>query len=236
MNITIALGLFFLFILVYIIIVNIFSILFRLTGLTAEDAKFQVISMLTNCGFTTNRSEIIMVSRLRRRLAKATILFGYSFTVIMVSIFINVFMTWNSSERTNLLRDASVLAGIFVICLLLMRQRFLREFFDRLIEKIGTRIMFGKSANVMRLVSVYSNRALVEVIAKRLPEFLIGTELMQSTLKEKYDILILLVRRNGDTLNHVGRHTVLKKGTSSWLSDPIIICRKSLNFRSDTTK
>lgn len=212
MNITIALGLFFLFILVYIIIVNIFSILFRLTGLTAEDAKFQVISMLTNCGFTTNRSEIIMVSRLRRRLAKATILFGYSFTVIMVSIFINVFMTWNSSERTNLLRDASVLAGIFVICLLLMRQRFLREFFDRLIEKIGTRIMFGKSANVMRLVSVYSNRALVEVIAKRLPEFLIGTELMQSTLKEKYDILILLVRRNGDTLNHVGRHTVLKEG------------------------
>ena len=203
MNITIALGLFFLFILVYIIIVNIFSILFRLTGLTAEDAKFQVISMLTNCGFTTNRSEIIMVSRLRRRLAKATILFGYSFTVIMVSIFINVFMTWNSSERTNLLRDASVLAGIFVICLLLMRQRFLREFFDRLIEKIGTRIMFGKSANVMRLVSVYSNRALVEVIAKRLPEFLIGTELMQSTLKEKYDILIL---------NHVGRHTVLKEG------------------------
>ena len=195
MNITIALGLFFLFILVYIIIVNIFSILFRLTGLTAEDAKFQVISMLTNCGFTTNRSEIIMVSRLRRRLAKATILFGYSFTVIMVSIFINVFMTWNSSERTNLLRDASVLAGIFVICLFLMRQRFLREFFDRLIEKIGTRIMFGKSANVMRLVSVYSNRALVEVIAKRLPEFLIGTELMQSTLKEKYDILILLVRR-----------------------------------------
>ena len=151
MNITIALGLFFLFILVYIIIVNIFSILFRLTGLTAEDAKFQVISMLTNCGFTTNRSEIIMVSRLRRRLAKATILFGYSFTVIMVSIFINVFMTWNSSERTNLLRDASVLAGIFVICLLLMRQRFLREFFDRLIEKIGTRIMFGKSANVMRV-------------------------------------------------------------------------------------
>src|SRR5699024_12227102 len=120
------------------------------------------------------------------------------FTVIMVSIFINVFMTWNSSERTNLLRDASVLAGIFVICLLLMRQRFLREFFDRLIEKIGTRIMFGKSANVMRLVSVYSNRALVEIIAKRLPEFLIGTELMQSTLKEKYDILILLVRRRSE--------------------------------------
>ena len=113
MNITIALGLFFLFILVYIIIVNIFSILFRLTGLTAEDAKFQVISMLTNCGFTTNRSEIIMVSRLRRRLAKATILFGYSFTVIMVSIFINVFMTWNSSERTNLLPGRVCSGGDF---------------------------------------------------------------------------------------------------------------------------
>ncbi len=212
MNITIALGLFFLFVLVFILIADIFSVLFRLTGMTAEDAKFQVISMLTNCGFTTQKSEMIMRSRLRRRLARITILFGYSFTVIIVSIFLNVFMMWNNSEKTDLLSNAAILAGIFILCLILMQQRPLRLFFDRQIEKLGTRIMFGKHANVVRFVNNYGDKALVEIAAKRLPPFLKGTRLINSTLKEKYDILILLVRRNGDTLNRIGRHTTLEEG------------------------
>lgn len=38
------------FILVYILINEIFTVLFRLTGLTEDKAKFQVTSMLTNSG------------------------------------------------------------------------------------------------------------------------------------------------------------------------------------------
>lgn len=212
MNMTIALGLFFLFILIYLIIVDIFSILFRLTGLTTEDSKFQAISMLTNCGFTTKRSEMIMMSAMRRRLARITILFGYSFTVIIVSLFLNVFMMLNNLERTNLLRDGVGLAIAFVCCVMILRLRPVRKAFDGTISKLGMRIMYGKHTNVVLLVNTYGDKALCEIRAKRLPEFLKGTKLINSTLKEKYEILILLVRRNNETLDHITRHTILKEG------------------------
>ena len=53
MNIYMALTLFSLMILLYWIISELFTILFRFTGLPDEKARFQVMSLLTGCGFTT---------------------------------------------------------------------------------------------------------------------------------------------------------------------------------------
>ena len=81
MNLTGAFILFGIFIFGYMAIAEVFTVLFRLTGLTREKARFQVISMLTNSGYTTSESELITQSKVRRRLARLTMLFGYSFTV-----------------------------------------------------------------------------------------------------------------------------------------------------------
>ena len=75
MNISLALLLFSFVILLYWVITELFTFFFRLTGLPAEKARFQVISLLTGTGFTTKESEIILSSRRRRRLARATMLF-----------------------------------------------------------------------------------------------------------------------------------------------------------------
>lgn len=72
-----AMVFFAIFILVYILINEIFTVLFRLTGLTEDKAKFQVTSMLTNSGFTTSDSELITSSRVRRKLARITMISGY---------------------------------------------------------------------------------------------------------------------------------------------------------------
>lgn len=53
MDITLALLLFSLIILLYWVITELFTFFFRLTGLPAEKARFQVISLLTGTGFTT---------------------------------------------------------------------------------------------------------------------------------------------------------------------------------------
>ena len=84
MNIYLALLLFSFIILLYWVITELFTFFFRLTGLPAEKARFQVISLLTGTGFTTRESEIILSSRLRRRLARITMLFGYVFNVTIV--------------------------------------------------------------------------------------------------------------------------------------------------------
>ena len=70
MNIYLALTLFSFMILMYWIVSELFTMLFRFTGLPDEKARFQVISLLTGCGFTTRESELIISTRSRRRLAR----------------------------------------------------------------------------------------------------------------------------------------------------------------------
>ena len=57
------------------------------TGLPDERARFQVMSLLTGCGFTTRESEAILSFRPRRRLALMTMIFGYAFNITIVSAF-----------------------------------------------------------------------------------------------------------------------------------------------------
>ena len=56
------------FIIIYYMLIQVFSVLFRISGLTKVKAKFQVISLLTNSGFTTSESEIVVTDKLRRKL------------------------------------------------------------------------------------------------------------------------------------------------------------------------
>ncbi len=59
MNIYIAVDLFAIIVLMYLIIIDFFTMIFRITGLPDEKARFQVMSLLTGCGFTTHESEFI---------------------------------------------------------------------------------------------------------------------------------------------------------------------------------
>lgn len=113
MGITSASILFVVFILIYVMIAEVFTVLFRLTGLTEEKARFQVISMLTNSGYTTAESEIITSSKIRRRLARITMLFGYSFTVTIVSVVVNVFIALTKAQLKQL---GGVVWSILLLC------------------------------------------------------------------------------------------------------------------------
>ena len=118
MNLYTAVSLFSLIILIYWIITELFTILFRFTGLPDERARFQVISLLTGCGYTTRESEMFLSNRRRRRLARITMLFGYVFNITIVSAFINVFLSLKLSQVEHyylgILIPLAVVAVIFV--------------------------------------------------------------------------------------------------------------------------
>ena len=118
MNLYMAISLFSLIILIYWIITELFTILFRFTGLPEEKARFQVISLITGCGFTTRESEMFLSNRRRRRLARITMLFGYVFNITIVSAFINVFLSLKLSQVEHyylgILIPLAVVAIIFV--------------------------------------------------------------------------------------------------------------------------
>jgi hypothetical protein len=79
----------FLFILLYFIfiflVLEIAVVLLVSTGLEDEVARFQVISMLTATGFTTDESELIARHPIRRKISIFLILFGVFSLAVLIS-------------------------------------------------------------------------------------------------------------------------------------------------------
>lgn len=202
--------LFVLCIMIYILISDVITVLFRLTGMSAEKAHFQAISLLTNSGFTTKESEIVVVTKLRRRLARVTMLFGYAFTVTIVSAMVNVFMSMSKSELGTLLYWLPSLGLALGVFYLVRRWSLFRTWFDSLIERWGNRIMFGKGKNKVILVEDYGNLVVAHIYLQIVPEELAEKPLSQSDIRAKHHINILMVKSRGAGATQAGADTVLR--------------------------
>lgn len=84
---------FILFIIIFLVVVEFFSILFKLTGLDHKKARFQTISLLTSTGFSTKESESVVQHSTRRKIASMIMIFGYASSVTLVSFIVNILMT-----------------------------------------------------------------------------------------------------------------------------------------------
>ncbi len=209
MSFTYSLVLFFVFILIYLLIIEIFTVLFRLTGMTYDKAHLQVISMLTSCGFTTQESEGITMFRTRRKLAKLTIVFGYLFTVVIMSSVINVFLSLNQVDVANMWQSVVVILVSVGLITISIRVRAVRHFLDARIEILGNRIMFGDSSNAIVLLDMYGKNAMCEISLSNLPTQFHSVPLKNSGLKERYKIQLILIKRNGVTLSIMNGEDVL---------------------------
>ena len=205
---------FVLLIIFYIVIADIITIFFRLTGMTEERARFQVISLLTNSGFTTQESEAVVTLKIRRRLAKATMLFGYAFTVTILSTMVNVFMTMSDSELSAVLVLLPALFLILVGFYFLRRSPFLKSKFDTWIETIGYRIMFGKDKNQVILVEEYGSMVVAHIYLHTVPRMLQNTTLANSGIMSDHKLMVMMVKPpEGDAMQANGNTILQPKDT-----------------------
>jgi hypothetical protein len=203
--------LFVLLIVFYILIADIITTLFRLTGMTEERARFQVISLLTNSGFTTQESEAVVNLKIRRRLAKATMMFGYAFTVTILSTTVNVFMTMSDSELGAVLLALPMLLLVLALFYLMRKSVFLKTKFDGWIELIGNRIMFGKKANQVVLVEEYGSMVVAHIYLHTVPAFLEDTTLAQSGIMSEHNLMIMMVKSADESdARQANGNTILK--------------------------
>lgn len=125
----------FLFILLYAaimgLVIEIAVLLLRMTGLEKEIARYQVISMLTGTGFTTDESSLIIDHPIRRRISAAIILFGYFSLAVIIS-----------SIATLLSNDLRIELLIIVIAVFAILILFLKN-------KTVTKILEGKFEHEM---------------------------------------------------------------------------------------
>lgn len=209
-----AVTLFCVFLLVFLLLSEGFTVLFQLTGLTRDKEKFQVTSLLTNSGFTTGESELITTSPIRRRLARITMVFGYAFTVTIVSTLVNVFLAMKQAELTSILKALPVAAFSFVLLTLLWKLRWFRGRFDHWLQRAGNRLMFGKESNPIVLVDQYGNLAVAEVQLERVSPFLAGKPLSETGLREQHGISVMLVQKGEENGSAPEPDTVLAAGNT----------------------
>ena len=198
MNIYTDIVLFSLIIIVYWVITELFTILFRFTGIPDEKARFQVISLLTGTGFTTRESELLLTNRVRRRLARATMLFGYAFNITIVSAFINVFLTLKLSQVKNYYIGVLAPLSVGIVVFTVMRIPRVRGWWDRFLQKVADRLV-GRtdSVNTVLLLDYISGDSIAVVTLKRVPESMQGIPLSETGLRSNTGILIMLVEHNG---------------------------------------
>ena len=202
------------FIIVYVIVIQIFSVLFRITGLTKEKAHFQSISLLTNTGYTTSESEVIVSDRVRRRIAVAGMITGYVFSVVIVSLIINAIISLKEDIQDQALHGMIYAFAVFVFLFVLTQIPFFKRWFEKLIQSIATHVLKrSKNENVIIMLDNYGKESIAEVCLNRVPEFMVDVSLAEMKIKEKYHLNVLTLKRNGKLID-VNKDTFFKKGDS----------------------
>ena len=213
MNITVALLLFSFIILLYWVIAELFSFFFRLTGLPAERARFQVISLLTGTGFTTRESEVVLTTRIRRRLARATMLFGYVFNITIVSAFINVFISMKLSQVGHHVFGFLIPLGTVALIFVFMRVPKVHAWGDSQLRRLADRVFDRKETfNAVMLVDNIGSGSIAQITLRHIPDEYSGLNLAETHLRAETGILVMLVEHPGGKAIAAGADTVFSVG------------------------
>ena len=226
MSIYISLSLFSLVILLYLGIAELFTILFRFTGLPDELARFQVTSLLTGCGFTTRESELLLTSRSRRRMALITMLFGYVFNITIVSAFINIFLSLKAAQIEEYLLGMLIPLAAAVFAIVFIRVRAVRVRIDRLLQRLADRFFLRGSSNTALPLDYIGDDTITQITLKQVPEALRDVPLSGSGLKSRENILVMLVERPGEKAVPAEADTVFREGDKlTVFGSYSVICR-----------
>lgn len=203
----------FLFTLLYFaiiaVVIEINVLLFTLTGLKKEIARFQVISMFTATGFTTGESELILEHPIRRRLSTFLILFGVFSLAVVISSISNILSDEFRSIELGMI--TLVLIGLYLILSTLKVKRYLEKSFEGHLEKqynladLPLRdVMYFDEDDVIIELPIHKNSS---VIGKKLKD----------VIKMEDDMLVLFIKRGDVTLRKDSYTTEIQEGDMIFL-------------------
>jgi hypothetical protein len=200
----------FILVIAYLVLVEIFTVLFRITGLREDKARFQAISCMTNSGFTTKESELILNSVARRRLARIMMLFGYLFSVSGVSLMVNLFIrsTW---DQMNVMTVIYSCIFVFII-LVITRSKWIINRFDKLVEVLARNKTKGAFCNDVRILEMFHDKLIAEVFVTCVPPEIAGKTLLEMNFRHVYKLNVLLIKRGSIIIDHVISSDEIKKG------------------------
>ena len=220
MNVWLAISLILAVAAVYMFMIEVFSVAFKLTGLATKKIRFQVASLFTASGFTTAESELITNDERRRKIAVTCMYTGHIFSVVIMGLIINVFISIGASIGIDVGQRTYtewyfivfyVSLGVFLL-VLLIKIPPINVRFQRLLENIAINASKrSRNKNIITVLDFYGKNAIVEVSLNRIPEFANEVSLFEMKLTKKYAINILSIKR-GKRMVDVTKDTMFRKG------------------------
>ena len=213
MNIWLAVSLILAVISVYMFVIEIFSVAFKLTGLATSKIKFQVASLFTSTGFTTEESELITNDDRRRKIAVACAYTGHIFSVVIMGLVINFFFSINNLTEFKdwYLIVFYVSIGLFAM-MLFLKIPAVNKRFQKFLEGIAIKTSkHRKNSNIITVLDYYGRSAIVEVVLNKIPDFANEVSLGEMELTKKYALILLSLRR-GNRRVSISKDTMLVKG------------------------
>ena len=221
MNVWLAISLVLAVVTIYLFMIEIFSVAFKLTGLVTSKIKFQVACLFTGTGYTTAESELIAKDEKRRKIALTCIYTGHVFSLAFMGTIINVFISLIllKSETMSMTPQWTewyfivlyVTTFLFLLVLFIKIPPVNRRF-QRFLESIAVNLSRkNKQTNLLNVLDLQGKHAIVEVILNIVPEYANETPLSEMHLIKDLSINILSVRRDSRIIE-VSKDTMFKKG------------------------
>lgn len=170
---------FILFMTIFLLVIDFFSILFRLTGMPIKKARFQVISLLTSTGFTTKESEMIVQNPVRRKFASWLMVISFVSTATFISFFVRML----SDEVTSI--GFVAVAIFFVIVVVFVHKSALLEKIESKIEERVLKSKIWEKLNTKHLTLITNTKGygIYEIYLSK-TSTLVGKSIVDSGLKD----------------------------------------------------
>lgn len=182
---------------ILLVITEIISIIYKITGLDIDKARFQIISILTHTGFTTKESELISQHPLRRRIASMLMVVSYGAQISLISILVTML---RDSRQSVVVLLAVVLILVLLIAVAL-RNRYMLARFENLLERVIERNMKSgrKFRTVDEVLKLNDDFSVAEVILDDNCS-LVGMQLKDTGLKQNF-IQVLNIDRGSEIIH-----------------------------------
>lgn len=225
MNLVTALILFNILILIYQILVEIFTTLCRINGISLDKARFQVISLLTGTGFTTAESEIMLLTKQRRKLAQRIMLFSYIFNISIVSIFVNIFISFVNTTTNEIGIGILVTIANFILIVIINKSKPIRKVIDSIVVK-AVNYKRKKNDNYISIYDTYGHKVIAEVELKTLKPEMQNKTIEEMKIKQRYNTQLLVIKRKEEIISEIWPNTIIKQG------DTIIVFGKLKDIKA----
>lgn len=221
-NLLAAIIVFNILVFIYQVMIEIFTTIYSIEGIQLDKAQFQIISILTGTGFTTSESELMLLTKRRRKITELMMLFSYIFNISIVSTLVNIIIS-SAGPAINELIIGIVLTIInFLIIALLNKSTKVKSKLENLIKKIATNVR-KKRKNPISVYDTLGDKVIAEINVLKINNNM--NNINTKKLKEKYDIQVLVIKRGEQVISSIEPNITIN------YNDIVIVFGKMRNIK-----